>query len=238
MKYFGDTLLMEAESPDGEDGFPVNLKLAVRYTLTEDNTFRMDYRVSSDADTIVNLTNHSYFNLNGGGDVLNQKLRIYASNYLEGNNQTCPTGAIPAGGKHAPMDFTAGKLIGREIDTGFAQTTMVGGGYDHCYVIDRARGSSQSICAWATSDKTGISMKLYTTQPGIQLYTGNFLQDCPSPRQGRRAHAEVRRLCAGDPALSLQPLPPGVPHHGAAGRQGVPRHHHPAVLHRQAVRKT
>ena len=183
VKAFGDTLLMEAESPDGEDGFPGNLKLAVRYTLTEDNTFRMDYRVSSDADTIVNLTNHSYFNLNGEGDILGQKLRIYASNYLEGNNQTCPTGAIlPVA--DTPMDFTAGKLIGREIDTGFAQTTMVGGGYDHCYVIDRARGSSQSICAWATSDKTGISMKLYTTQPGIQLYTANFLQDCPSPGKG------------------------------------------------------
>ena len=183
MKAFGDTLLMEAESPDGEDGFPGNLKLAVRYTLTEDNTFRMDYRVSSDADTIVNLTNHSYFNLNGEGDVLGQKLRIYASNYLEGNNQTCPTGAIlPVA--DTPMDFTEGKLIGRDIDTGFAQTTMVGGGYDHCFVIDRARGSSQSICAWATSEKTGISMKLYTTQPGIQLYTGNFLQDCPTPGKG------------------------------------------------------
>ena len=82
------------------------------------------------------------------------------------------------------MDFRAGKLIGKEIDTGYPQTTMVGGGYDHCFVIDRARGSSQSICAWATSDKTGISMKLYTTQPGIQLYTGNFLQDCPAPGKG------------------------------------------------------
>ena len=174
---------MEAVSPDGEDGFPGTLKIAVRYTLTDDNTFRMDYRVSSDADTIVNLTNHSYFNLDGGGDVLNQKLRIYASRYLEGNNATCPTGNIlPVA--NTPMDFTAGKTIGKEIDTGFPQTTMVGGGYDHCYVIDRARGSSQSICAWATSDKTGISMKLYTTQPGIQLYTGNFLQDCPAPGKG------------------------------------------------------
>ena len=171
VKYFGDTLLMEAVSPDGEDGFPGTLKIAVRYTLTDDNTFRMDYRVSSDADTLVNLTNHSYFNLDGGGDVLNQKLRIYASRYLEGNNATCPTGNIlPVA--NTPMDFTAGKTIGKEIDTGFSQTTMVGGGYDHCYVIDRARGSSQSICAWATSDKTGISMKLYTTQPGIHKLEG------------------------------------------------------------------
>ena len=185
VKGFGDTLLLEAESPDGEDGFPGRLKLAVRYTLTEDNTFRMDYRVSSDADTLVNLTNHSYFHLDGGGNVLGQKLRIYASKYLESRPDCCPTGRIlPVA--NSPMDFTAGKPIGREIDTGCPQTKMVGGGYDHCYVIDRARGSSQSICAWATSEKTGISMKLYTTQPGIQLYTANFLQDCPTPGKGGR----------------------------------------------------
>ena len=128
VKTFGDTLLLEAESPDGEDGFPGNLKISVRYILTEDNALRMDYRVSSDADTIINLTNHTYFNLDGGGDVLGQKLRIYASRYLEGNNETCPTGNIlPVAG--TPMDFRAGKPIGRDIDTGFSQTTMVGGGY-------------------------------------------------------------------------------------------------------------
>ena len=208
----------------------------MRYILTEDNALRMDYRVSSDADTIINLTNHTYFNLDGGGDVLGQKLRIYASRYLEGNNETCPTGNIlPVAG--TPMDFRAGKPIGRDIDTGFSQTTMVGGGYDHCFVIDRGRGASQSLCAWASSDKTGISMKVYTTQPGVQLYTGNFLQDCPAPRQGWRADAEIRRLCAGDPALPLQPLPPGVPLHRPAGRESVPCQHHPAVLHRQTVRE-
>ena len=94
VKSFGDTLLLEAESPDGEDGFPGNLKISVRYILTEDNALRMDYRVSSDADTVLNLTNHTYFNLDGEGDVLNQKLKLYASRYLEGNNETCPTGRI------------------------------------------------------------------------------------------------------------------------------------------------
>ena len=183
VKAFGDTLLMETESPAGEDGFPGNLKISVRYILTEDNALRMDYRVSSDADTIINLTNHTYFNLDGGGDVLNQKLRIYASRFLEGNNETCPTGNIlPV--VNTPMDFRAGKIIGKEIDSGYSQTTMAGGGYDHCFVIDRGRGASQSLCAWASSDKTGISMKVYTTQPGVQLYTGNFLQDCPTPGKG------------------------------------------------------
>lgn len=185
VKAFGDTLLMEAESPAGEDGFPGNLKISVRYVLTDDNALRMDYRVSSDADTVVNLTNHTYFNLDGGGDVLSQKLRLYASRYLEADNDTCPTGQIlPV--ENTPMDFTAGKTLGRDLDTGFAQTTMVGGGFDHCFVIDRERGSSQSLCAWATSDKSGISMKMYTTQPGIQLYTGNFLNECPVPGKGGR----------------------------------------------------
>ena len=79
----------------------------MRYTLTDDNTFRMDYRVSSDADTLVNLTNHSYFNLDGGGDVLNQKLRIYASRYLEGNNTTCPTTAMSSTAHAAPARASA-----------------------------------------------------------------------------------------------------------------------------------
>ena len=91
VKAFGDTLLLETESPAGEDGFPGNLKISVRYILTEDNALRMDYRVSSDADTILNLTNHTYFNLDGGGDVLNQKLRIYASRYRPGHrHRLCP----------------------------------------------------------------------------------------------------------------------------------------------------
>ena len=118
VKMFGDTLLMETESPAGEDGFPGNLKVSVRYILTPDNTLRMDYRVSTDEDTIINLTNHTYFNLDGGGNVLGQKLRIYASNYLEGNNETCPTGKIlPVDG--TPMDFRTGKPLGRDLDTGF-----------------------------------------------------------------------------------------------------------------------
>lgn len=183
VKTFGDTILLEAESPAGEDGFPGNLKISVRYILSADNSLRMDYRVSTDADTVINLTNHTYFNLDGGGSVLNQKLRLYASHYLEGNSETCPTGRIlPVA--DTPMDFTQGKPIGRDLGQGYPQTAMVGTGYDHCYVIDRERGSSQSICAWATSDRSGISMKMYTTQPGVQLYTANFLQNCPTPGKG------------------------------------------------------
>ncbi len=115
----------------------------MRYILTEDNALRMDYRVSSDADTIINLTNHTYFNLDGGGDVLGQKLRIYASRYLEGNNETCPTGNIlPVAGTSDGFPGRASPLAGTSTPA-FSQTTMVGGGYDHCFVIDRGRGASQ-----------------------------------------------------------------------------------------------
>ncbi len=216
VKAFGDTLLMEAESPDGEDGFPGNLKLAVRYTLTEDNTFRMDYRVSSDADTIVNLTNHSYFNLDGGGDVLGQKLRIYASNYLEGNNETCPTGHS-ARGKH-PHGFYRGQAHWPGYRHRLCPDHHGGRRLRPLLCHRPRRGSSQSICAWATSDKTGISMKLYTTQPGIQLYTGNFLQDCPAPGKGGVPMQKYGGFALETQHYPLQPLPPGVPLHGAAGR--------------------
>ncbi|MFQ7013382.1 MAG: hypothetical protein ACLRRU_03050 [Faecalibacterium sp.] len=191
--------------------------------------------MSTDEDTIINLTNHTYFNLDGGGNVLGQKLRIYASNYLEGNNETCPTGKIlPVDG--TPMDFRTGKPLGRDLDTGFYQTTMAGGGFDHCYVLDRPRGASQSLCAWASSDKTGISMKMYTTQPGIQLYTGNFLQNCPSP-----ARAASRMEKYGGFALETQHFPCSPSHpefldDGAAGGQGLPRQHYAPLLHRPSVR--
>ncbi len=179
VKQVGSSLLMEAESPDGEDGFPGNVKIAVRYTLMPDNAFRMDYRVTSDADTVVNLTNHGYFNLNGSGDIRGQKLKLYASHYLECGDGNCPTGRIlPVAG--TPLDFTEGKTLGQDLDADF-EPLRKAWGYDHCYVIDRAGGASQSICAWASSEETGISMKVYTTQPGVQLYTGQGLARTPLP---------------------------------------------------------
>ncbi len=185
-KIFGDSILFEAISPDGEDGFPGNVKIAVRYTLTEDNALRMLYRVTTDADTYINLTNHGYFNLDGAGNIAEQKLRIYASNYLEANAEACPTGRIlPV--ENTVMDFTKGKRIGQDLYSGDATLTRAGGGYDHCYIIDRERGASQSICAWASSEKTGISMKIYTTEPGMQFYTGNFLHDCEVAGKGGTA---------------------------------------------------
>ena len=235
VKSFGDTLLLEAESPDGEDGFPGNLKISVRYILTEDNALRMDYRVSSDADTVLNLTNHTYFNLDGErrcAEPEAQALRVPVSG---GQQRDLPHRQHPAVAG-TPMDFTSGKPLGRDIDTGFSQTTMVGGGFDHCFVIDRDRGSSQSLCAWATSEKSGISMKMYTTQPGIQLYTGNFLQDCPTPGKGGVPLQKYGGFALETQHFPCSPSHPEFPTHHPPRGQGLPRQHHAAFLHRTPVR--
>ena len=208
VKAFGDTLLLETESPAGEDGFPGNLKVSVRYILTEDNALRMDYRVSSDADTILNLTNHTYFNLDGGGDVLNQKLRLYASRYLEGNNETCPTGNIlPV--DNTPMDFRAGKIIGRDIDTGFSQTTMAGGGYDHCFNFTGwERGDHRLLLRGSLYDPhSGRKLELLTDSPCVQLYTANFLKNPAFPLRGGYPQQTQHAVC-----LETQKMPDSPNH--------------------------
>ena len=176
VKYFGDTLLMEAVSPDGEDGFPGTLKIAVRYTLTDDNTFRMDYRVSSDADTIVNLTNHSYFNLAGhdAGSIENQTLVLKAEQF----SPVIDSASIPTG-EHAPvqgtpMDFTSEKAIGAEIEADFEQLKLTGG-YDHNFILDKAVEGSIELMAVASCKESGITMEAFTDLPCVQFYAGNFI---------------------------------------------------------------
>ena len=208
VKSFGDTLLLEAESPDGEDGFPGNLKISVRYILTEDNALRMDYRVSSDADTVLNLTNHTYFNLDGEGDVLNQKLKLYASRYLEGNNETCPTGRIlPVAG--TPMDFTRAKPIGRDIQAECSQLQMCGG-YDHNFILDKEPGML-ALAAVARSEKTGITMETYTTQPGVQLYTSNSLQNDTRPGKTGGIYGRYQGFCLETQHYPCTPSHPEFP---------------------------
>lgn len=176
VKVVGVSLLMEATSADGA------LKVAVRYALTPENALRMDYRVAAQTDLVLDLKDRLCFNLNGGGDILGQKLRLYAGKYLANGPDGRPAGGLlPAAG--TPMDFAAGKPLGRDLNAGFA-TLRQAGGYDHLYAIDRGQGASQSICAWAASDQTGVSMKVYTTRPAVRLYTGNRLVQNAAPGKG------------------------------------------------------
>ena len=165
-------LVLRRVSPDGEEGYPGTLHVEVRYALTDRNELVMDYRAVTDADTVVNFTNHTYFNLNGGGDVLGHSLSISADHFSEGNAQTLPTGRIlrVIG---TPMDFRAGRTIGEDIDCDWDQIRTCRG-YDHNFVIRGEAGELRKMTA-ARGDVSGIRMEASTTQPAMQLYTGNYV---------------------------------------------------------------
>lgn len=167
-------LIFSYLSPDGEEGYPGNLKTKVLYSLTDDNAVEIEYDAVSDADTVINLTNHSYFNLAGhaAGHAIDQSLKIYADRYTECDHEVLPTGVI-ANVEGTPMDFRAVKRIGERIAADFEQLTF-GEGYDHNWVL-RKQDNELSLAAELLDEKSGRLMQVYTTKPGIQFYSGNFL---------------------------------------------------------------
>ena len=170
------------------------------------------YWARSSRDTLCNLTNHSYFNLEGyaSGSVLEQQLTIFAGRFLEANAQTCPTGRI-LGVEDTPFDFRAGKLIGtglQEEDDG--RQLAMAHGYDHCFVLDKQPGQL-ALAAKAYAYKTGICMEVFTTQPGMQLYTGNFLsQDGVDGKTGG-PHADKQAFCLETQHYPCAPSHPNFP---------------------------
>ncbi len=181
-----DKLMLKAVSEDGEEGFPGEMDICVTYHLTNEDSLVMDYVATTNAPTIINLTNHAYFNLNGqnGGDVLSTELFIDADTYTTINEQTCPTGEIVSV-KGTPFDFTKPKIIGRDMLKENEQICLANG-YDHNFVLNKENGELTKI-ACAHSKNSGITMTVYTTQPAVQLYTGNFLQDdIPKGKHGEK----------------------------------------------------
>ena len=172
-------LVMTYFSPDGDGGFPGNFKVHVTYELTEDNALRISYEAFSDADTICNLTNHSYFNLNGcqDGSILGHRLQIFADRLTEADAESLPNGTIyQAAG--TPMDFRQLTAIGERIDDSFQQLQW-GAGYDHNWILSDQKEDSLHKAAYAEGDKSGISLTVYTDLPGLQFYSGNFLDGTP-----------------------------------------------------------
>lgn len=162
-------------SPDGEDGFPGNLTVVVQYSLTDDNELRIHYRAHADKETIINLTNHTYFNLNGEGDesIYNHRISIDADSYLPVDAIQIPTGELrPC--KNTAFDFLSAKSIGEQIVMEDEQI-QAAGGFDHNYVLNNITYHLRKPVAQVLSPLTGIQMEVYTDQPGMQLYTGNFL---------------------------------------------------------------
>lgn len=168
-KLSGDSSLqLTYTSKDGDQGFPGNLKVNVVYTLTSDNALQIAYSATTDKATPVNLTNHCYFNLSGGKEstILDHIVTIYADKYTAVDSLLIPTGKLPDV-KGTPMDFTTGKSVGKDI-------AFVKGGYDHNWVLNRTGKGLQQI-ATIYDAASGRNLEVLTTEPGLQFYTGNFL---------------------------------------------------------------
>ncbi len=171
-----NTVEFHYTSLDGEDGFPATVQVSVQCTLTETNQLILDYTASCDAPTPINLTNHSYFNLDGvkSNNVLGHQLQLWADTYTPSDEFSCPYGTVELV-EDTPMDFTTKHTIGDRIDQEFQQLQW-GHGYDHNYIINRIK-SGLAKAARLEAEHSGIWLECHTTQPGVQVYTANWLQD-------------------------------------------------------------
>jgi aldose 1-epimerase len=168
----GAELILEYLSKDGEEGYPGNLKVTATYTLMRDDALRLQYRAETDKDTVLNLTQHSYFNLAGQGDILQHQVMIPADRFTPVDATLIPTGELREV-KGTPFDFRTPTAIGARIGQD-DQQLQFGGGYDHNWVINKEFGKL-SLMARVTEAGSGRVLEVFSTEPGLQFYTGNFL---------------------------------------------------------------
>lgn len=194
-------------SPDGEEGYPGDLTVSVTYSLTKDNELKMEYEAKAMGDTVLNLTNHCYWNLAtpAHGAVLDHELKLNCDRYLPVDANLIPTGELKSV-EGTPMDFTKAQTIGSRIQEVKGDNPQ--GGYDHCYVINHPEGEDRklALAATVTDPHSGRVMTIHTDQPGIQFYTGNFLE---KEKDGQ--HGQHYAFCLETQHFPDSPNQPGFP---------------------------
>ncbi|MDE6134383.1 MAG: galactose mutarotase, partial [Muribaculaceae bacterium] len=180
-----DTVVFALTSGNGDAGFPGTLEVSAEYTWTDNNELKLTLSATTDAPTVVNLTNHAYWNLAGhnAGSVLGHRLRLNATHYLPTDSTLVPEGVlVPVDG--TPMDFTGFKTIGRDINVDFPALHF-GKGYDNCWAVADHCPGRMSLAAVLEEDASGRRLEVFTDQPGVQVYTGNWLAGSPANKAGR-----------------------------------------------------
>ena len=190
-EYTQNSITFSLHSPNGDQGYPGELDMDVTYTLTEENSVRIHYHGVPQAETIINLTNHSYFNLNGhdSGDILGHTVWLDADTFTRADEVSIPTGEILRV-EGTPMDFRTPKTVGRDIEQDY-EALNFGLGYDHNWCLNN--GGKFAKIATLTGDRTGLSMDVFTDLPGVQIYTGNFIDR--EPGKGGVVYRRRQGIC-------------------------------------------